>query len=127
MADHPFSARVPLRVLDLSALLALGFVLIWATEATGGLLPGIPSIVWLTALALAAGHTPWVRRLRGAMHLGSLGVSQDPALQIGTEIPLDPERNTVADRGLILGLCEEGLETSEPMVRQALTRPAPVV
>jgi len=37
-------------------------------------------------------------------------MSQDPALQVGTEVPFDPEGNTVTDGGVILGLCEKGLE-----------------
>lgn len=74
LADHPFFAQAPLRVLDLSVLLALGFALLWAAELVGILLPAIPSVVWLTTFALAVGHTPWVRRLSGAMHLGSLGL-----------------------------------------------------
>ncbi len=74
MADHPFFSKAPLRVLDVSILLALGFLLVWAAEAVGALAPGIPSVLWLTTFALALGHTPWVRRLHGAMHLGSLGL-----------------------------------------------------
>jgi uncharacterized membrane protein len=74
LADHPFFSAAPLRVLDLTLLLGLGFVLIWAADALAGLLPGIPSILWLTTFALALGHTPWVRKLDGAMHLGSLGL-----------------------------------------------------
>lgn len=74
MADHPFFAKAPLKVFDLSVLLALGLGLMWAAEAVGELFPGIPSILWLTTFALAVGHTPWARRLHGAMHLGSLGL-----------------------------------------------------
>ncbi len=74
MADHPFFSEAPLRVLDVSILLALGFGLMWAADAIGALVPGVPSILWLTTLALAVGHTPWVRHLHGAMHLGSLGL-----------------------------------------------------
>lgn len=74
MAHHPFFARAPLKVLDLSVLLALGFALVQAAEGVVAVLPGVPSIVWLTTFALVVGHTPWVRRLHGAMHLGSLGL-----------------------------------------------------
>lgn len=74
MADHPFFSEAPLRVLDVSVLLTLGFGLVWAADAVGQLIPHVPSILWLTTFALAAGHTPWVRRLHGAMHLGSLGL-----------------------------------------------------
>jgi uncharacterized membrane protein len=74
LADHPFFSTAPLRVLDLTLLLGMGFVLIWAADAMTAVLPGIPSILWLTTFALALGHTPWVRKLDGAMHLGSLGL-----------------------------------------------------
>lgn len=74
MADHPFFSEAPLRVLDVALLLALGFALIAAAEALATVATGIPSILWLTTFALAVGHTPWVRRLHGSMHLGALGL-----------------------------------------------------
>jgi uncharacterized membrane protein len=73
MAHHPFFSETPLHILDITILLALGFALVRAA-ATLGEVAGMPSILWLTTLALAVGHTPWVRRLDGAMHLGSLGL-----------------------------------------------------
>lgn len=73
-ADHPFYSDVELRVLDLTALLALGFLLVWLADRMAAAIPGIPSVLWLTSFALALGHTPPVRRLAGAMHLGSLGL-----------------------------------------------------
>ncbi|MEJ2502085.1 MAG: DUF819 family protein [Gemmatimonadota bacterium] len=73
-ADHPFFSAAPLRVLDITLLLALGFALVWAADRITMEVPGVPSILWLTTLSLAVGHTPWVRRLDGAMHLGSLGL-----------------------------------------------------
>lgn len=73
-ADHPFFSAARLGVLDVAVLVALGFGLVSAAGAMAGLLPGVPSILWLTTLALAVGHTPWVRALDGAMHLGSLGL-----------------------------------------------------
>ncbi|MEX2526688.1 MAG: DUF819 family protein [Gemmatimonadota bacterium] len=74
MAGHPFFARAPLRVVDLSVLMALGFGLLWAAESMLRVAPGIPTVLWLTTFALAVGHLPWVRRFSGAMHLGSLGL-----------------------------------------------------
>lgn len=73
-ADHPFLSTAPLRLTHVTALLALGFALVWASQAIASRVAGVPAILWLTTLALAAGHTPWVRRLDGAMHLGSLGL-----------------------------------------------------
>lgn len=74
LADHPFFSTAPLRILDLTILLGLGFALVWAAEAVAAAVPGVPSILWLTTFALILGHTPWVRALEGAMHLGSLGL-----------------------------------------------------
>lgn len=73
-ADHPFFSMAPLQVVDVTALLALGFALLWAAESVAALLPGVPSILFLTTFALAAGHTAPVRKLAGSMHLGSLGL-----------------------------------------------------
>lgn len=74
LADHPFFSAASLHVLDVTVLLALGFGLVWAAERVAAVVPGVPSVLWLTTLALAVGHTPWVRGLHGAMHLGSLGL-----------------------------------------------------
>ncbi len=73
MADHPFFSDAPLRILDVSLLLALGFALMWAADRMGAAVP-VPSVLWLTTFALLLGHTPWVRQLKGDMHLGSLGL-----------------------------------------------------
>jgi uncharacterized membrane protein len=73
-AHHPYFAAAPLKVLDLAALGALGFALIWLAGVVAAALPGVPSILWLTTFALVLGHTPWVRRLQGAMQLGALGL-----------------------------------------------------
>ena len=45
-----------------------------AAEWLGTAYPDIPSIVWLTTLALALGHSPLFRDARGAMQLGSVGL-----------------------------------------------------
>ncbi len=73
-AHHPFFSEAPLRVLDITVLGALGFALVWLAETVAAAVPSVPSILWLTTFALALGHTPWVRSLDGAMHLGSLGL-----------------------------------------------------
>ena len=74
LAGHPFFSIADLRVLDLTVLLSLGFGLVWLADAIARAVPGVPAILWLTTLALALGHTPWVRRLHGTMHLGALGL-----------------------------------------------------
>ncbi len=67
---------VPLRILDLAVLLALGLGLQLAAEATAAALPWpVPSVVWLTTYALAVAQLPAVRRLTGALHLGTLALN----------------------------------------------------
>lgn len=59
-----------LRVFDFFALAAIALGVMTAARLLGGLVPGIPSVLWLTTMALLLGHTPAVRRLRGAPVLG---------------------------------------------------------
>jgi uncharacterized membrane protein len=73
-ADHPFFSIASLDLVHVTILLALGFGLSWVADEIAGRVAGVPSVLWLTTLALAVGHTPWVRGLHGAMHLGSLGL-----------------------------------------------------
>lgn len=63
-----------LRTLDLTVLFALGFGLIWASGRLSAAVPAVPSILWLTTLALAAGQIPAVRRVSGAMLLGTVAL-----------------------------------------------------
>ena len=72
--EHPFFRRVPLSTLDLAALGAVGFVLLLVAEWLGGIILAVPSILWLTTLALIVGHLgPW-RRSVGAFQLGNLAL-----------------------------------------------------
>jgi uncharacterized membrane protein len=67
---------VDLRVLDLAVLLALGLGLLLAAEATAAALPWpVPSVVWLTTYTLLVAQLPPVRRLVGALHLGTLALN----------------------------------------------------
>lgn len=68
-------APVPLRLLDLSLLGALGLALLWAAEQAALWVPAVPSIVWLTTLALVVAQIPAVKRLDGALHLGVLALN----------------------------------------------------
>ncbi len=63
-----------LRTLDLTVLFALGLALIWASGRLSAAVPAVPSILWLTTLALAAGQIPAVRRVSGAMLLGTVAL-----------------------------------------------------
>lgn len=69
-APNPFLAAVTLRPFDLLALFSLGFGCILASDAIGAAVPAIPSVLWLSTLALALGQLPAVRRLEGALQLG---------------------------------------------------------
>jgi len=71
---HPFFERIPLSTLDLANLLAVGFILVLVSEWMGRLTPGIPSVLWLTTLALAVGHMKPFLKPRGALQLGNLAL-----------------------------------------------------
>ena len=72
--EHPFFAETPLRIYDVTLLLALGLGLMWAAERAAAVVPGIPTILWLTTFALVVGHARPVQQLSGSMHLGTLGL-----------------------------------------------------
>jgi uncharacterized membrane protein len=72
--DHPFFVKRPISTLDLSVLLATGAALLVGAEALGRLTPAIPSVLWLTTLALAVGQLPAFRTPRGAMQLGTVAL-----------------------------------------------------
>lgn len=72
--EHPFFGAASLRLLDITLLLALGFGLLFAADAVAARVPAIPSVLWLTTFALTAAQLPAVRRLSGAMQLGTLAL-----------------------------------------------------
>ena len=72
--DHPYFAHEELSALAIGNLVAAGLILVFAAGWLGEAVPGIPSIVWLTVLAVALGHSPLFRDARGAMQLGSVGL-----------------------------------------------------
>ncbi|MDE2981747.1 MAG: DUF819 family protein [Gemmatimonadota bacterium] len=71
---HPYFVREGLSALSLANLFAAGIILVFLAEWLGRAVPGVPSILWLTTLALALGHSPLCRDARGAMQLGSVGL-----------------------------------------------------
>jgi uncharacterized membrane protein len=68
------SDKAALRALDVTLLFALGFSLIWLADQLSAAVPAIPSVLWLTTLALGAGQLPAVRRLSGSMLLGTIAL-----------------------------------------------------
>lgn len=73
-ARHPYFAREGLSALSIANLFAAGLILVFVSEWLGEVWPAVPSILWLTTLALALGHSPLFRDARGAMQLGSVGL-----------------------------------------------------
>ncbi len=72
--NHPYFTREGLSALAIGKLVAAGLILVFASEWLGEAVSRVPSIVWLTVLALALGHSPLFRDARGAMQLGSVGL-----------------------------------------------------
>lgn len=71
---HPFFRTAPVSVLSLARLLALGFLLLVAARGMGTLVPQVPTVLWLTTLALAVAHVPRFSRMDGAMQLGNFAL-----------------------------------------------------
>ena len=71
---HPYFAREGLSAVGIANLFAAGLILVFVSEWLGGVYPSVPSILWLTTLALVLGHSPLFRDAPGAMQLGSVGL-----------------------------------------------------
>lgn len=137
-AGHPLHGADRAGPLDAAALLALGLGLVRGAEALAGLLPAVPSVLWLTTLALLVAQLPPVRRLAGAMQLGYLalhfffvliGVSSrvDEILRVGPEI-LYLTAAVVALHGLVIygvaWLARIGVETASVASQAAVGGPS---
>ena len=72
--NHPYFAREGLSAVGIAGLFATGLILVFVSEWLGTVVPQIPSILWLTTLALILGHSPLYRDAPGAMQLGSVGL-----------------------------------------------------
>lgn len=68
---HPFFSSAPVSVLGLSVLVGAGLLLLVAARGLTALIPAVPEILWLTTLALAAGHLTPLSRIDGALQLGN--------------------------------------------------------
>lgn len=71
---HPFFRTAPVSVLSLAGLFALGFLLLAAARGLGTLVPQVPTVLWLTTLALAVAHVPRFSRMDGALQLGNFAL-----------------------------------------------------
>ena len=72
--NHPYFAREGLSAVGIAGLFATGLILVFVSEWLGTVVPQVPSILWLTTLALILGHSPLYRDAPGAMQLGSVGL-----------------------------------------------------
>lgn len=73
-AHHPYFANVGMSALQIANLMAVGLLLVFTSEWLGGVIPGVPAILWLTTLALILGHTPLYREAPGALQMGSVAL-----------------------------------------------------
>lgn len=64
----------PFRLFDVAALTAIGLALVLVADRLAATWTAVPSVVWLTSLALAVSLWPAVRRLHGAMVLGLIAL-----------------------------------------------------
>lgn len=71
---HPFFAGHSVSTLDLAILVAVGFGLLVAADTLAVMIPGIPSVLWLTTVALLTGHLTPLGKRAGAMQLGNLAL-----------------------------------------------------
>jgi uncharacterized membrane protein len=71
---HPFWGRVPVSLLDLVLLAAIGMAVLIGSRLLGRAVGLFPEILWLTTIALLLAQLPAVRRIRGATQLGNLGL-----------------------------------------------------
>ncbi len=71
---HPFFALKPLSTLRLAHIIALGLVLVVVSEWIGSVVPQVPTVLWLTTLALIVGHVPALRPAEGSMQMGNLAL-----------------------------------------------------
>lgn len=60
-----------LRMMDFFGLSAITLGAMVAAQFLGAAVPAVPAVLWLTSIALVLGHTPPVRKLRGAPVLGN--------------------------------------------------------
>ena len=71
---HPYWSPVPIALFDLVLLAAIGMAVLIAAGALARWVGLFPEILWLTTIALALGHWPAVRRVRGSSQIGNLGL-----------------------------------------------------
>ena len=71
---HPLFAGASVSTHQLAILVAAGLAIVIASRVAAAFTPGIYPVLWLTTLALAAGHVIPSRAKRGALQLGNLAL-----------------------------------------------------
>ncbi len=71
---HPFWGRVPISLLDLVLLVAIGMAVLIAARLMARWIGLFPEILWLTTVALLLAQLPRIRNIHGAQQLGNLGL-----------------------------------------------------
>ncbi|MGD8698683.1 MAG: DUF819 family protein [Gemmatimonadales bacterium] len=71
---HPFWGRVPVSLLDLVSLAALGMAVLISARLLARWIGLFPEILWLTTLALLLAQLRGIRKIQGAQQLGNLGL-----------------------------------------------------
>ncbi len=74
-SENPLFKPSALSTLDIALLMAIGFVLVAVADWVNLLVPSVPSVLWLTTLALIFGHIGPFVRSPGAMQLGTLALN----------------------------------------------------
>lgn len=68
--DRLYGSSGSMRLSDVAALTAIVFASLWGAELLAGLIP-LPSVLWLTTIALVLAQIPAVQELRGAAVIGN--------------------------------------------------------
>ena len=123
---HPFWGRVPISLLDLVLLAALGMAVLISSRLLARWIGLFPEILWLTTVALLLGQLPRIRNIHGAQQLGNLGLHLfftvigirsliRAMLQIGPEV-FYYTLVVVGIHGIFLYLVGRALRGSVPMI-----------
>jgi uncharacterized membrane protein len=126
---HPYWSRVPVSLFDLVLLAALGMAVLVAARWLGDEVGLVPSILWLTTIALILAQLPRIRALSGAQQLGNLGLHLffvvigtrslfRAILQVGPEV-FFYTLVVVAIHGIFLFLVSRAIRGPLPMVAVA--------
>ena len=123
---HPFWGRVPISLLDLVLLAALGMAVLISARLLARWVGLFPEILWLTTVALLLAQMPRIRNIQGAQQLGNLGLHLFFTVigirsLIGAMLQIGPEvfyytLVVVGIHGIFLFVVGRALRGSVPMI-----------